>query len=582
MLFDENNGINTPEEPETPAAPEPPIYNPPEAGMPEDPEPVTTAAPEPDTPEPVFNAAPETPAPEPAAPAAPEPAPQWQAPQWQPPQSQWQAPDSAQPDPEPVRQPYTQEHESWRDPAVESAAPSGDAYTPGRYAYGAQNYQQPAMDVGSSGKRKKHKQKEKKSHGFLKAVCLAVICALVSGLASWAVVDYMLEHREQSDPGKQVVLGSIVSNSGEDGGQTAPQPAVTGVLTGNQIYNLGLQQVVGVNTSLTTNIFGQTSTSAVSGSGFIISEDGYILTNYHVISYAVVYGGELTVLMEDGAKYPAEVVGYIESNDVAVIKIDAAGLTPVAFGDSDAMQVGETVYAIGNPLGELEYTMTDGIVSALDRVISTTDDITGVQTSINMFQISAAVNHGNSGGPVYNSRGEVIGIVTAKYSDADEGIESLGFAIPINDAVSIATQLIEHGYVAGAGLGITGRNVSLIYSEMAMEAYGIPYGVIVESVNSGSAAEAAGIKPGDIITALGDTEVASMDELKMLLRRYTAGETETITVYRMDTRNTGESMDLTITFEEQPVEDQTNTQPSTDQNQGTTTWPWGSWGNWGW
>ncbi len=481
------------------------------------------------------------------------------------------APESIRRQPEPVRQPYDQEHESWRDPTFESAPAGEGAYSPGRYAYGAQNYQQPVVGPESGKQKKKHK------HGFLKAVCLVVVCALVSGLASWAVVDYMLDHSDRPAAGKQVVLNQASTIANDD----AVTPTDGSGLTGHQIYELGLRQVVGVNTSLTTNIFGQTSTQAVSGSGFIISEDGYILTNYHVISYAVVYGGELTVLMEDGTKYPAEVVGYIESNDVAVIKIDAEGLSPVTLGDSDKMLVGEWVYAIGNPLGELEYTMTPGIVSAQDRVITTTDDITGVQTSINMFQISAAVNHGNSGGPVYNSRGEVIGIVTAKYSDADEGIESLGFAIPINDAVSIATQLIENGYVVGAGLGITGRDVSLIYSEMAMEAYGIPGGVIVESVNEGSAAEAAGIRSGDIITGVGDAEVTSMDGLKMLLRRYTAGDTETITVYRMDTRTTGESLKLTITFEEQPQED-TSTQQQTVPNQGGMTWPWGNWGGWGW
>lgn len=473
--------------------------------------------------------------------------------------------------PEPVRQPYTQEHESWRDPAVEPTTGGEGVYSPGRYAYGAPSFQQPASAPGTGKQKKKHK------HGFLKAVCLVLVCALVSGLASWAVVDYMLDHSEKPDPGRQVIINQANTIASDQSGT----PADGGVLSGNQIYNLGLQQVVGVNTSLTTNIFGQTSTQAVSGSGFIISEDGYILTNYHVISYAVVYGGELTVLMEDGTKYPAEVVGYIESNDVAVIKIDATGLSPVTLGDSDKMLVGEWVYAIGNPLGELEYTMTPGIVSAQDRVITTTDDITGVQTSINMFQISAAVNHGNSGGPVYNSRGEVIGIVTAKYADAEEGIESLGFAIPINDAISIATQLIENGYVVGAGLGITGRDVSLIYSEMAMEAYGIPGGVIVESVNEGSAAEAAGIKSGDIITGVGGAEVTSMDGLKMILRRYTAGDTETITVYRMDTRTTGESLELTITFEEQPEEETANQQQNTP-NQGGMTWPWGSWGGWGW
>ncbi len=473
-------------------------------------------------------------------------------------------------------QSYAEEHESWRDPSYEAAGTGENPYSPGRYAYGAQNWQQPAPEP-----EKPKKEKKKRGHGFLKAACLVVVCALAAGAASWAVMDYMLKH--SAAPGTHQVTFNTVAAGG--GVQTMP-PSEGGVLTGNDIYNLGLKQVVGVNTSFTTNIFGMATPRAVSGSGFIIDADGYILTNYHVISYAVVYGGELTVLLEDGTKYPAEVVGYMESNDVAVIKIDASGLSPVTLGDSDAMQVGEWVYAIGNPLGELEYTMTPGIVSARDRVITTSDDITGSSTSINMFQISAAVNHGNSGGPVYNSRGEVIGIVTAKYSDADEGIESLGFAIPINDAVNIATQLIEKGYVAGAGLGITGWNVDDIYTDVAMETYNIPYGVYVESVNEGSAAEAAGIRRGDIITALGDAEVSSMDELKMMLRRYTSGDTETVTVYRMETQTSGESMDLTITFQELVEDNSTEQQPSQGQdggysgggNGGTLPWPW----SWGW
>ncbi len=476
----------------------------------------------------------------------------------------------------PPVQPYMEERESWRDPSYEAATGGEGAYSPGNYAYGAQNWQQPVQEPA-----KPKKEKKKHGHGFLKAACLVIVCALVSGLCSWAVVDYMLDHNKIPGGGKQVIINQASTIANDQPGT----PAENGELSGNQIYELGLKQVVGVNTSLTsTNIFGQTSTQAVSGSGFIISDDGYILTNYHVISYAVVYGGELTVLMEDGAKYPAEVVGYVESNDVAVIKIDAEGLSPVTLGDSDKMLVGEWVYAIGNPLGELEYTMTPGIVSAQDRVITTTDDITGTQTSINMFQISTAVNHGNSGGPVYNSRGEVIGIVTAKYADADEGIESLGFAIPINDAVNIATQLIETGYVAGAGLGIKGTDTTEVYQRFAIETYGIPSGCCVTEVTSGSAAEAAGIKVGDIITGLDDRTITSMSDLQLALRRYAPGDVAKITVYRMGANMAGGTVELTITLQEK-VEEQTTTPQQTlpqggdsGNGSGNPLWPWG----WGW
>ncbi len=516
MLFDENDRIdemNTPESPE-----EPQTYG-------------------------------QDPGTEPEAPKAPEPV------------------NNSFSRPQPV-QPYNEERETWREPTYEAAGSGEGAYTPGRYAYGAQNYQpQPAPE----------KPKKKKSHGFLKAACLVVVCALVAGLASWAVCDYMLEHNAAESDGRQVVINqaSTVAND-----QTAA-PDESGTLTANQIYNLGLKQVVGVNTALNNyNIFGQTTTRAVSGSGFIISEDGYILTNYHVISYAVVYGGDLTVLMEDGTSYPAQIVGYVESNDVAVIKIDAKGLTPVTLGDSDKMLVGEWVCAIGNPLGELEYTATFGNISAQDRVITTTDDISGATTSINMFQIDAAVNHGNSGGPVYNSRGEVIGIVTAKYSDAEEGIESLGFAIPINDAVSIATQLIERGYVTGAGLGIKGTNVEEFYKSYAIEYYNIPSGCYVVEVNEGEAADKAGVQVHDIITAVGGKAVSSIDELKMALRRYAPGDTETLTVYRMNSDLSGQSIELTVTFGELQEEETTNDQQQQQQSQGGFgfDWPFG----WNW
>ena len=473
-------------------------------------------------------------------------------------------------------QPYDAEEgrPAWSEPVYESASGiDSEAYTPGRYAYGVQSVREEPEESGK-------KKKEKKPHRFLRAACLVIVCALAAGAASWAVMSYMIRNNVGGINNRQVVMGSSLSSAVQDlpDGGSAEQARPGASLTGNQIYDLACQQVVGVNTSFTTNnIFGMSTPSAVSGSGFILSEDGYILTNYHVISYAVVYDGTLTVLLNDGTKYPATVVGFLESNDIAVIKIDASGLKPVALGDSDSMLVGEAVYAVGNPLGELEYSMTDGIVSAQDRMITTRDDITGSQTSINMFQITAAVNAGNSGGPVYNSRGEVIGVVTAKY--ADEGIEGLGFAIPINDAVSIARQLIENGYVAGAGLGITGMDVTQVWNELAIEHYDIPYGVYVDTVNAGSAAEAAGIRTRDIITGLDGKTVTSMNELKLALHRYSPGETRTITVYRMgDGLSDGETLDLTITFEELVEENTTQQQQQQQQQSGGFTWPFGGFG----
>ncbi|MGM9521288.1 MAG: S1C family serine protease [Oscillospiraceae bacterium] len=474
--------------------------------------------------------------------------------------------------PEPVQtyDPDDGQQSMWSDPAYESASKdSGDIYTPGRYAYGAQNSHESSRE---------EPKKPKKRHGFLRAACLVLVCALAAGAASYGVVDYMLENNEPASSGTQVILGSSGGNNVTGSTSTSTHKGDT--LTANDIYNMATEQVVGVNTSLTTtNIFGQTSNSAVSGSGFIISSDGYILTNYHVVSYAVKYGGDLTVLMHDGTSYEAEVIGYVEDNDVAVIKIAATGLNAVTLGDSDAMQVGDVVYAVGNPLGELDYTLTDGIVSALDRIITTTDETTGASTSMNMFQTNAAVNSGNSGGPVYNAYGEVIGIVTAKYSET--GVEGLSFAIPINDAVSLATQLIEHGYVSGAVLGVSVQDASSVYSSFTMQYYGYPDGVCVMEVNSGSAAEKAGVTVGDIITAVGSTKVTSTDELKLALRHYNPGDTESLTVYRVSqTLGSGEYIDLTITFDEKSAEtsgENSSSQENTQQNSGG----FGGFGNFG-
>jgi serine protease Do len=202
------------------------------------------------------------------------------------------------------------------------------------------------------------------------------------------------------------------------------------------------------------------------------------------------------------------------------------------------MQVGDTIYTVGNPLGELDYTMTSGIVSALDRVIQV-----DAATSINMFQIDAAVNSGNSGGPVYNSEGKVIGIVSAKYASA--GVEGLGFAIPINDAVDIVSQLITNGYVAGKpSLGISVRDWSSAYAQY----YGTPEGALVEAVEPGSAADKAGVRIGDIITKLGDTDVTSTETLLIAKKMFSAGDTTTIVVSR-----DGEELTLTITFDEEGI-----------------------------
>ena len=316
----------------------------------------------------------------------------------------------------------------------------------------------------------------------------------------------------------------------------------------SDIYAEACSQVVGVTTDVTdTNFFGQTSSSAVSGTGFIYSSEGYVITNYHVIEYADKYNYSVRVIMHDGSSYDAAIVGTEQNNDIAVLKISAKDLNPVRMGDSDLISVGDYAYAVGNPLGELEFTMTSGTISALNRLIRADSS----SPSINMFQIDAAVNTGNSGGPVYNSIGEVIGVVTAKYSE--NGVEGIGFAIPINDARKVADDLIQNGYVTGKayiGVYYDESNTS-IYNRYYRNLWGSPKGVMVLGVDKNGPAAAAGIKEYDTITSVDGHSVENCADLLNQLKRYSPGDTAEITVFRASGSGTqGTSISLTVTLGE--------------------------------
>ncbi len=390
---------------------------------------------------------------------------------------------------------------------------------------------------------KEPKPRKESSGGWVKAVALCLVCTLLGGCLGAFVADRRTDQKLNAlEESVNATIENRVSSVSADieslrlAGSTGVQEGSG--LNGAQIFEMAKNQVVGITTEVTyQNFFGMTSSSAVSGSGFIISDDGYIMTNYHVIETAYNNNLDVTVMTYDGTEYTASIVGFESVNDVAVLKIEATGLNPVTFGNSDAIIMGETVYAVGNPLGELAYSMSTGTVSGLDRVIVTEEAMEG----INMFQIDAAVNHGNSGGPVYNSLGEVIGIVTAKSGATDA--EGLGFAIPINDASSIATDLMTKGYVTGKAY--MGVRLDERYNSMYAQYYNMPLGAYVYSVDNGSAAEKAGLQAGDIITKLGDTEVTSYTELKSALRSFSAGDSAEITVFRA-----GEEIKVTITFDE--------------------------------
>lgn len=410
-------------------------------------------------------------------------------------------------------------------------------------------------------KRERKPKRERRGVSLAGVIAACLVCAILGGVIGGFLPSLVnggtQETRAATESGTVLNVAAPAST---------PAQVSTNLITDSRektatelYYDVAVHQTVAITTEITyTNIWGYTSSGAVKGSGFILSSDGYIMTNHHVIEDAVKGGYEIKVLLYDGSEYVADVVGYEEDNDVAVLKIDAAGLNAVTLGNSDDMKVGEQVYAVGNPLGELEFSMTSGMVSATDREISTGDS--GISTTISMFQIDAPINSGNSGGPVYNSRGEVIGIATAKYSST--GVEGLGFAIPINDAAAIAQDLITDGYVHGkASFGITAGTVTAA----AAQYYGLVEGAIVGSVTAGSAADKAGLKESDIIVAVDGKTIASQSDLVSAKRDYRAGDTVELKVYRG-----GEYLTLSLTFDEEAPSESAQTQTQTQTNNGGT------------
>lgn len=282
------------------------------------------------------------------------------------------------------------------------------------------------------------------------------------------------------------------------------------------------------------------------GTGIVMTDDGYIVTNAHVVyddEYNCGEAKSVSVLFsdEEQTEMEAKIVAFDTETDIAVLKVDAKGLTPATFGDSDELRVGELVVAIGNPLGfDLFGSVSSGIVSGLNRQISINEK------NMNLIQIDAAINSGNSGGPLVNSCGQVIGINSAKMSSSyssSASIEGLGFAIPIDEAKSIIDDLINYKYVKGRPqIGIGTRDVS----ETISRYYNIPMGVYVANVEEGSTAEFAGIQVGDVIIAIQDEPVSTAEELNEIKNQYKAGDEITLTI----TRN-GEDIDVTLVLQEE-------------------------------
>ena len=378
----------------------------------------------------------------------------------------------------------------------------------------------------------------------MKLAALLLVCALIGGMVGAGVTGRAKTAALRS-------AGTTAIEVSERASVEVETVAVAGSerkLSYPELYQANIDSVVSINTTITTNIFNQTVENASAGSGFIITQDGYILTNYHVIDGA----STVKVTLYSGETHDAVIVGGDKDYDIAVLKIEAAGLKAVTFGDSSQLQVGEDIAVIGNPLGELTFSMSEGIVSSVDRAIN----VDG--TPFNTIQLSAAVNPGNSGGPLFNAYGEVVGIVSAKYSSyASTTVEGLGFAIPINDVIAMVEDIMENGRVTNRPyFAITAEEVTPRRAQQ--NGYSVSAGVRVGSVEPGGAAEKAGLQVGDIIVKRVIAHGGQTVDLNGVKKSYKAGDTATVTVNR-----DGAELALSLTFDAAPEQTEA---PQQEQN----------------
>ena len=413
-------------------------------------------------------------------------------------------------------------------------------------------------------------QKPKKNRTGAKVTALVLSCALVGGAMGFggsALQNHLAAKNADTEEAQQASV--VYEGSRETSVINIAQIDTSKEMTPAEVYAQNVNSTVGIRTSITTNYWGYQTQAAAAGSGFILSADGYILTNYHVVEDS----NSITVSLYDGTEYDATLVGCDESNDIAVLKIDAEGLTPVVLGDSDNLNVGDQVVAIGNPLGELTFSLTTGVVSALNREVTLSSNVT-----MNLIQTDCAINSGNSGGALFNLYGEVIGITNAKYSSSssssEASIDNIGFAIPLNHVKNIVKSIIETGSITKPYIGVT---VSSVSSEA--QGYGLPPGAAVRSVEADSPAAKAGLEENDIITEVDGTAINSSTELVNYVGEKTPGDELTFKVYRQ-----GEELELTVTIGEKTqsamptttTDDAQQSQQSQGQSQqGGQLFPWG-------
>ena len=434
---------------------------------------------------------------------------------------------------------YSSEHSQTGETGYPNVGSSGmnTANTAGTYGEAAQAAPQAEPNSGSDGgavpppegpryqaaqgSPKQPPKKRRRKNGNIARSAVALVLAAAMGFVGGFV------GARVGNTGGKVVIQQVApsSTSSSDSGSASAVNTASGMTTA-QVSEMVSPSVVVITTEQVVysqwSWYGQNQVESGAGSGVIISSDGYILTCAHVVDGA----SNITVTIGD-KDYTATLVGEDTTSDIAVIKIDANGLTPATVGDSDSLKVGQNVMAVGNPLGELGGTVTGGMISALNR--SVTIQGTNSTNTMSLIQMDASVSPGNSGGGLFNMNGELVGIVNAKSSSSDA--EGLGFAIPINDAIKVAQELLENGYVTGRPyLGIT--YLAVTDAQTAQQLGVNAYGVYIVDVTKGGPADQAGLKAGDRIVSVDGSEIAAKDDLGTLMQKHTAGDTLAITVAR--------------------------------------------------
>ena len=474
---------------------------------------------------------------------------------------------------------YSSEHSQTGETGYPNVGSSGmnTANTAGTYGEAAQAAPQAEPNGGSDGgavpppegpryqaaqgSPKQPPKKRRRKNGNIARSAVALVLAAAMGFVGGFV------GARVGNTGGKVVIQQVApsSTSSSDSGSASAVNTASGMTTA-QVSEMVSPSVVVITTEQVVysqwSWYGQSQVESGAGSGVIISSDGYILTCDHVVAGA----SNITVTIGDD-DYTATVVGEDSTSDVAVLKIDANGLTPAVVGDSDTLTVGDNVLAVGNPLGELGGTVTSGIVSALNR--SVTIQGTSSTNTMSLIQMDASVSPGNSGGGLFNMNGELVGVVNAKSSDSDA--EGLGFAIPINDAMKVAQDLLENGYVTGRPyMGIT--YLAVTDAQTAQQLGVNAYGIYVADVVKGGPADKAGLKVGDRIVSIDGTEVAQQTDLGTIIQQHSAGDTLSITVARGGQMQTvsltlGEKNNSTTTAAAQQQEQQ-NAESAQEQPQG--------------